>query len=112
MADSMQFRRGLRNTVKPLPIGMPGFIEDEERLVIGKGDGTNTELPNKADIDNINSQMADIKNNYFINPKFPPAPIVQAKGDGTTNDSASINGCLSFYLNVVVVAYIFQTEHI
>ena len=62
MADSIQFRRGLRSTVKALPIGMPGFIEDEERLVIGKGDGTNTELPNKADMDNINSQMAEKAN--------------------------------------------------
>jgi len=60
MADSIQFRRGLRSTVKPLPVGMPGFIEDEERLLIGKGDGTNTELPNKADMDNLNLQMADI----------------------------------------------------
>ncbi len=70
MADSIQFRRGLRSAVKPLPVGMPGFIEDEERLVVGKGDGTNTELPNKADMDNINSQMADIATNiqkyYFI----------------------------------------------
>lgn len=59
MADSIQFRRGLRSTVKPLPVGMPGFVEDEERLVIGKGDGTNAELPNKADMDNVNSQMAE-----------------------------------------------------
>lgn len=60
MADSIQFRRGLRSTVKALPVSMPGFVEDEDRLIIGKGDGTNAELPNKADIDSINSQMADI----------------------------------------------------
>ena len=59
MADSIQFRRGLRSAVKPLPVGMPGFVEDEDRLLIGKGDGTNAELPNRVDIDNINSQMAE-----------------------------------------------------
>jgi len=49
---------------------MPGFVEDEERLVIGKGDGTNAELPNKADMDNVNSQMADIATIFINNYKF------------------------------------------
>lgn len=79
MADSIQFRRGLRSTVKPLPVGMPGFVEDEERLVIGKGDGTNAELPNKTDIDNINSQMADNTKLLFLHGK-------------KTNDFLGING--------------------
>ena len=86
MADSIQFRRGLRSTVKPLPVSMPGFIEDEQRLIIGKGDGTNAELPNKADMDNINSQMAENVNKIdtvIINLKYPPAPMIGAKGDGT-----------------------------
>jgi len=59
MADSIQFRRGIRSAVSPLPVAMPGYIEDEQRLIIGNGDGTNAELPNKADIDNISSRMAD-----------------------------------------------------
>ncbi|MBV4423667.1 glycoside hydrolase family 55 protein [Clostridium tyrobutyricum] len=86
MADSIQFRRGLRSAVKPLPVGMPGFIEDEERLVIGKGDGTNTELPSKADMDNINSQMAEIAYNI----KF-----LGAKIDGTTDDSDIVQSILN-----------------
>jgi len=50
MADSIQFRRGLRSAVKPLPIAMPGYIEDEKRLIVGNGDGTNTEVSIKSDV--------------------------------------------------------------
>lgn len=108
MADSMQFRRGLRSTVKPLPIGMPGFVEDEDRLIIGKGDGSNAELPNKEDIDNINSQIerkanqADLNTinsqimNVWINILHPPSPLVPAQGDGVTDDSTTIQNIVNF----------------
>jgi len=50
MADSIQIRRGLRKDVKPLPIAMPGYIQDEGRLIVGNGDGTNTEVSIKSDV--------------------------------------------------------------
>lgn len=40
--------------------------------------------------------ILDIMKDYMINVKFPPNGITPAKGDGTTDDAAAIQGCIDY----------------
>lgn len=57
---------------------------------------TYSSLKDRLDASDV--QLADIANNLnnnnAINVKYPPPPLVAAKGDGTTDDTAAIKGCL------------------
>lgn len=40
--------------------------------------------------------MADLLSNLFLNVKYPPAGIPAAVGDGTADDTSSIQGCINY----------------
>lgn len=44
----------------------------------------------------IESVIDKILSNFILNVKYPPTGIPKAKGDGTTNDHASIQGCIDY----------------
>ena len=45
----------------------------------------------------INDIIEDIIGDFILNPKYPPSPdIPKASGDGSTDDTASIQGCIDY----------------
>lgn len=64
MRDTIKFRRGLKTGLSSLLLGEPALVTDEKRLYVG-GDSENIAIPNKADIDSINSSLADIPNKSY-----------------------------------------------
>lgn len=61
MADEIKFTKGLKVDLPNLLLAEPGFVTDEKRLYIGGLTG-NIPLPNKEDIDMINSSLSDLTN--------------------------------------------------
>lgn len=59
MADLIKLKKGPQANLPNLNLAEPAFTTDEERLYIGGLNG-NVPLPNKQDINTINSQLADI----------------------------------------------------
>lgn len=47
----------------------------------------------------MESVLADLIHNFMINVKYPPENIPAAKGDGITDDSASIKQCIAYAQN-------------
>ena len=44
----------------------------------------------------IESVIDNILSNFILNVKYPPTGVPKAKGDGTTNDHDSIQGCIDY----------------
>lgn len=63
MADEIKFTKGLKVDLPNLLLAEPGFVVDEKRLYIGGPTG-NIPLPNKEDLDGINTSLSDKANKY------------------------------------------------
>ena len=89
MIDSIKFKKGIKNNLPILNLAEPGLTTDEERLYIGGNNG-NIPLPNKSDITNINTQLAQIPNQTYITEKMKTVDANNAltlKTDKTTTDN-------------------------
>lgn len=53
----------------------------------------------------IKEVLQEVLANFILNVKFPPADITPAKGDGTVDDSASIQGCIDYASTTGGVVY-------
>jgi hypothetical protein len=40
--------------------------------------------------------LSDKSDSYYLDPKFPPAPLVAAKGDGVTDDTVALQGLIDY----------------
>lgn len=53
----------------------------------------------------IKEVLQEVLASFILNVKFPPAGITPAKGDGTVDDSASIQGCIDYAATTGGVVY-------
>lgn len=66
MADNIRIRRGPKSKLPVLGLGEPGLTTDPDdlRLYIGGVNG-NIKIPNMTDVNDVNSKLDNIKNNYY-----------------------------------------------
>lgn len=74
-----------------------GRINQETQTLVN-----NAGAASKEEVNKINALLEYINNNVnkiVINPHFPPAPLVPAKGDGNANDTGAIQGAIDYVAN-------------
>lgn len=64
---------------------LPGYIADLIREYISSGE--------------IEKVLAEVLANYMLNVKFPPAGLTPATGDGSSDDTEAIQGCIDYAFN-------------
>jgi hypothetical protein len=78
MGDTIQFTRGLKQSIPQLSLGEPGLATDEERVYIGGNNG-NIPLPNAADL----SDLTNNKQDKIVDSGWLNVPLTI--GSGTAN---------------------------
>lgn len=80
MGDTIQFTRGLKQSIPQLSLGEPGLATNEERVYIGGNNG-NIPLPNAADLSEM-VRKSNVEITYFI------SPTGSDSNNGLTSDTA------------------------